>query len=31
MIGAKLLRALIEGKEHPLAELFSFKRLAKIT
>lgn len=26
MIGAKLVRALIEGKEHPLAELFSFKR-----
>lgn len=26
MIGAKLLRALIEGKEHPLAALFSFKR-----
>ncbi|MGP9500450.1 NAD(P)/FAD-dependent oxidoreductase [Halomonas sp. AOP43-D1-4] len=26
MIGAKLLRALIEGKPHPLAELFSFKR-----
>ncbi|QNI03750.1 FAD-binding oxidoreductase [Halomonas sp. SH5A2] len=26
MIGAKLLRALIEGKTHPLAELFSFKR-----
>ncbi|WP_018917900.1 NAD(P)/FAD-dependent oxidoreductase [Vreelandella zhanjiangensis] len=26
MIGAKLLRALIEGREHPLAELFSFKR-----
>ncbi|MGQ7260748.1 NAD(P)/FAD-dependent oxidoreductase [Vreelandella sp. V005] len=31
MIGAKLLRALIEGEEHPLAELFSFKRLAKMT
>ncbi|MCL5426821.1 MAG: FAD-binding oxidoreductase [Gammaproteobacteria bacterium] len=31
MIGAKLLRALIERKEHPLAELFSFKRLTKIT
>ena len=30
MIGAKLLRALIEGEEHPLAELFSFKRLAKM-
>lgn len=27
MIGAKLLRALIEGKAHPLAELFSFRRL----
>ncbi|RBI68832.1 FAD-binding oxidoreductase [Vreelandella sulfidaeris] len=27
MIGAKLLRALIEGKSHPLAELFSFRRL----
>ncbi|MGO2149431.1 NAD(P)/FAD-dependent oxidoreductase [Halomonas sp.] len=26
MIGAKLLCALIEGKPHPLAELFSFKR-----
>ncbi|WP_417421504.1 NAD(P)/FAD-dependent oxidoreductase [Halomonas sp.] len=26
MVGAKLLRALIEGREHPLAELFSFKR-----
>ncbi|MDQ7727760.1 FAD-dependent oxidoreductase [Halomonas sp. SpR8] len=31
MIGAKLLCALIEGKEHPLEELFSFQRLAKIT
>ncbi|MCA8863829.1 MULTISPECIES: NAD(P)/FAD-dependent oxidoreductase [unclassified Halomonas] len=31
MIGAKLLRALIEGREHPLAELFSFRRLAKMT
>lgn len=31
MIGAKLLRALIEGKEHPLAELFSFQRLARMT
>nr|WP_295711754.1 FAD-dependent oxidoreductase [uncultured Halomonas sp.] len=30
MIGAKLLRGLIEGEEHPLAELFSFKRLAKM-
>ncbi|MGP9655334.1 NAD(P)/FAD-dependent oxidoreductase [Halomonas sp. AOP35-4E-18] len=30
MIGAKLLRALIEGREHPLAELFSFRRLAKM-
>lgn len=28
MIGAGLLRALIEGREHPLAELFSFRRLA---
>lgn len=27
MIGAKLLRAIIEGKPHPLIELFSFKRL----
>lgn len=27
MVGAKLLRALIEGREHPLAELFSFRRL----
>ncbi|MCC5901387.1 MAG: FAD-binding oxidoreductase [Halomonas sp.] len=27
MIGAKLLRALIEGREHPLAALFSFQRL----
>ncbi|GEN29432.1 oxidoreductase [Halovibrio variabilis] len=27
MIGAKLLRAVIEGREHPLAELFSFRRL----
>ncbi|SDO23293.1 NAD(P)/FAD-dependent oxidoreductase [Vreelandella arcis] len=27
MIGAKLIRALIEGKPHPLTELFSFKRL----
>ncbi|KPQ24335.1 MAG: Glycine/D-amino acid oxidases (deaminating) [Halomonas sp. HL-48] len=27
MIGAKLLRAIIEGKPHPLTELFSFKRL----
>tara|TARA_R110002049_G_scaffold83587_4_gene212807 strand:- start:1566 stop:2786 length:1221 start_codon:yes stop_codon:yes gene_type:complete len=31
MIGAKLLRALIEGEEHPLAELFSFKRIATTT
>ncbi|UYV19848.1 FAD-binding oxidoreductase [Halomonas qaidamensis] len=29
MIGAKLLRALIEGKHHPLAELFSFQRLKR--
>lgn len=27
MIGAKLLRAAIEGEEHPLAALFSFRRL----
>lgn len=27
MIGAKLLRELIEGREHPLAALFSFQRL----
>ncbi len=27
MIGAKLLRALIEGQQHPLAALFSFQRL----
>ncbi|MEA2119059.1 FAD-dependent oxidoreductase [Halovibrio sp. HP20-50] len=29
MIGAKLLRALIEGREHPLAALFSFQRVSK--
>ncbi|RUR33324.1 FAD-binding oxidoreductase [Vreelandella andesensis] len=29
MIGAKLLRALIEGKQHPLAALFSFQRLTR--
>ncbi|WP_301584539.1 NAD(P)/FAD-dependent oxidoreductase [Halomonas alkaliantarctica] len=29
MIGAKLLRALIEGKHPPLAELFSFQRLKR--
>ncbi|MBS9403244.1 FAD-binding oxidoreductase [Halomonas sp. TRM85114] len=28
MVGAGLLRALIEGREHPLAELFSFNRTA---
>ncbi len=28
MVGAKLVRALIEGREHPLATLFSFKRHA---
>jgi glycine/D-amino acid oxidase-like deaminating enzyme len=27
MIGAGLLRALIERKKHPLAKLFSFERL----
>jgi len=27
MIGAGLLRASIEGKQHPLARLFSFQRL----
>lgn len=30
MIGATLLRALIEGREHPLEALFSFQRLAKL-
>ncbi|NYS62244.1 NAD(P)/FAD-dependent oxidoreductase [Vreelandella salicampi] len=29
MIGAKLLRALIEGRKHPLAALFSFQRVSK--
>lgn len=29
MIGAKLLRALIEGKEHDLSALFSFQRLKR--
>lgn len=29
MIGAKLLRALIEGREHPLETLFSFQRVSK--
>lgn len=28
-VGAKLLRALIEGKDHPLAELYSFQRLTR--
>ncbi|MBZ5487316.1 FAD-binding oxidoreductase [Halomonas aquamarina] len=28
MIGARLVRALIEGKKHPLADLFSFERRA---
>lgn len=31
MIGAGLLRATIEGHQHPLAELFSFSRLATVT
>ncbi|WFE72868.1 FAD-dependent oxidoreductase [Halomonas sp. M1] len=29
VVGAKLLRALIEGNDHPLAELYSFQRLKR--